>query len=400
MFINAYQLIVGCVKSGDLSPVLKIPKNILTPDLIPVLDYLRDYEKSYGSMPSMRSIEKRFDFFSQYSTFEFAVGVVPRHEVEEFISRQQNVMILPKLAELANLTRTGQLIHDTDLDGMRPLLVPTKVIDTTQPKNFAEFNGVSFRKKRIRHPYPMFNRVTGGFYSGELLVLAAKPGTGKTFVLLDWAVNLAKFGRRCMVISMEMSPIDIMSRCSAIVGHFNSFDLRINSQVAVFASTIAQKVYQSTYTGELIIPTLDERPETVLDVERLVSKYKPDILFVDSFYYLRGSDNGASGWESVTETTRALKHMSIRHQIPICLSTQLNREKVKTIEDMNLDCLAYSASIGMDTDIIFGMMQDDNPTDDYQIAMKLLKNRAGGGMSEVMKLQVDFETTRMWGIES
>jgi len=77
----------------------------------------------------------------------------------------------------------------------------------------------------------------------------------------------------------------------------------------------------------------------------------------------------------VTNLTRDIKQLAMRKQVPIIVTSQLNRGSSK--RRASLANMAYSDSIGMDADVVIALFQDEALRDDDKMLVKLLKQREG-----------------------
>ena len=117
--------------------------------------------------------------------------------------------------------------------------------------------------------------------------------------------------------------------------------------------------------------------EAAMGVQALAAKIdrlRPDIVFLDGLYLMR-DDRGEIGWAGITNITRDLKQLALRKQIPIVVTSQLNRGAAN--RRASLANLAFSDSIGMDADVVIALFQDQQLRDDDKLIVKLIKQREG-----------------------
>src|SRR5690606_13656109 len=68
--------------------------------------------------------------------------------------------------------------------------------------------------------------LTGGFQKSDLIILAARPGMGKTALALNFAANSARLGRKAVIFTLEMSKEQLMSRVLSSEAQIDSGRLR------------------------------------------------------------------------------------------------------------------------------------------------------------------------------
>lgn len=200
--------------------------------------------------------------------------------------------------------------------------------------------------------------LAGGLRNGEMTVLAAYTGQGKSALAQDIARHAAKNGFRVLLISGEMTAEQYGLRAfSSITG--------IDTATLLRAKRLNQTQWESI--GEALME-MEQLPieftfmaDTVEDVRREARSIKQlDLLVVDYLQLLETQHNYPNDNSRVAHISRVLKQIARTMQIPVLALSQFSRppkgiEKRPTIRD-----LRDSGSIEQDADNIWLMWQ---PTD-------------------------------------
>jgi replicative DNA helicase len=240
------------------------------------------------------------------------------------------------------------------------------------------------------------DEMTGGFQPGQMIVVAARPGVGKTALALCLARSLAKVrfdeegtpqrpGYRSAFLSLEMLGADLSMRLLAMEAQISykrlregQLSTREHDSLAVAGQTIAE------------MPLfIHDDPSTNVNqlraaIRRAVQKDKVEVVFVD---YLQLLESGIKKPESrqaeVAEISRKLKVLALELGITIIALSQLNRESEKTTSgEPFLHHLRESGAIEQDADIIFMLWQNK---EDGRTRTKIEKQR--NGASGPVKIQ-------------
>jgi replicative DNA helicase len=211
------------------------------------------------------------------------------------------------------------------------------------------------------------DRITGGLHSGELIVVAARPGVGKTSLALNIATSAAgKPGKRVGIFSLEMSRSAVTKRmilAEAEVDRYKARSGYLNSEDWFRISAAAGKISQ------LPIYIEDSHDVTVLKLQarahQLKRKVGLDLLVVDYMQLLDGGKKTENRTQEISQISRSLKHLAKALGVPVIALSQLNREIEKRKGGRpQLSDLRESGSIEQDADVVIFIHREDafNPT--------------------------------------
>ncbi|MBE7082547.1 MAG: replicative DNA helicase [Clostridiales bacterium] len=218
--------------------------------------------------------------------------------------------------------------------------------------------------KGISTGFKEFDAVTNGLQNSDLILLAARPGVGKTSFAMNIITNAAvKEKKKCAIFSLEMPRIQIAQRAVCSVASVSMAKaLKGNLAVDEWKSLwTANK--QLTEAGIFIDDSSMNTPMSILSkCRRLKREQGLDLVMID---YLQLMSSGKSKVESrqneVSEMTRYLKIAARELNIPIIVLSQLSRavEQRKGDHKPQLSDLRESGSIEQDADIVLFIYKPD-----------------------------------------
>ena len=225
-----------------------------------------------------------------------------------------------------------------------------------------------------------------GLNNSDLILIASRPGMGKTSIALNIALHAAKTsGKAVAVFSLEMSREQLALRLLSSEGYIDGKKLQTGRikddewrRLAAAAASIS--------VSNLLI-----NDDAMLSVSDMNAQCRPIDnlgLVVIDYIQLMQSASGAKGRryenrvEVVTEISRMMKVMAKDLGVPVICLSQLSRanEKRENKRPMLSD-LRESGSIEQDADVVIGLYREDyynRETENFNITeCQVLKNRRG-----------------------
>jgi replicative DNA helicase len=169
-----------------------------------------------------------------------------------------------------------------------------------------------------------FDRLTGGLEPGDLVVIAARPGMGKTSLLVTVAAEVAK-ASPAAVFSAEMPAQQLMRRCVALLGRVSQTRLRRARELT--DADWAAICPAATAVGQLKL-WIDDTPLpplTHIRAEAFALKARAGlgVILVDYVQLVAGA--GANRYEQLRDVAYGLKALAKELAVPIIVLAQLNR---------------------------------------------------------------------------
>lgn len=224
----------------------------------------------------------------------------------------------------------------------------------------------------------------GGLQRSDLIIVAARPGVGKTSLMLNIALNAArKFHQRVAIFSLEMSEEQIVQRLvSAETGidsqRLRQGDLRDDDWPLFVNSTNA--------LSDTLIHIDDTPAISVLQMRtkarRLYAEHGLDLIVVDYLQLMSSDSRPENRVQEISYISRSLKALARELNIPVLVASQLSRA-VEQRQDKRpmLSDLRDSGSIEQDSDIVAFIYRDemyDQDTDHKNMAELIIAKHRNG----------------------
>ena len=206
------------------------------------------------------------------------------------------------------------------------------------------------------------DELTAGLQPANLMILAARPGMGKSTLVTNLASNVAVNQRRPVVLfSLEMSKMELLQRLLAAEGRVDSDRLRTGRLQDNDWPKLSQAI------GRLADSPLyiDDTPglnlmEMRSKCRRLKQKHGLDLVILDYLQLMQAHRRSESRVQEVSEMSRGLKILAKELGVPVIALSQLSR-KPEDRHDRRpmLSDLRESGSIEQDADIVTFIYRDD-----------------------------------------
>lgn len=226
--------------------------------------------------------------------------------------------------------------------------------------------------------------LTHGLHGGQLIILAARPGVGKSTLALDFARNAAIQQKQpVLFFSLEMSRAEIALRLLSAEANVRLQNMR--------AGTIGQDDWKklANVRGALNDSPLfiDDSPNlTLVEIRakcrRLASSLGLKLIVIDYIQLLTSGKKVESRQQEVSEFSRSLKLLAKELNIPVIAISQLNRNsEQKTDKKPEISHLRESGSLEQDADVVILLHREDMGIKDHPRAGEadiiLAKQRSG-----------------------
>ncbi len=213
------------------------------------------------------------------------------------------------------------------------------------------------------------DRLTSGFQEGNLIIVAARPGMGKSALGLGIAANIAvRHGRPVGLFTLEMSKAEVTQRLMCGEAKVELHRLRTGRlasddwpRLTAACDRLAKAPIYVDDTGSITLMEIRSK------ARRLKSKH-PDlgVLLIDYLQLMTSGTSAENRVQEVSQISRSLKVLARDLDIPIIAMSQLSRA-VEQRHDKRpiLSDLRESGSIEQDADIVCFIYRDDyyNPDD-------------------------------------
>ena len=205
------------------------------------------------------------------------------------------------------------------------------------------------------------DKVTNGWRGNQLIVLAARPGQGKTQLAIHFAMVAALHSHSSLFFSLEMSAASLVDRALVNTSCVDSEAYRNGRLSPDQWQQVTEAGASPTWTGILI----DDTPlQTVRNIRTkclLQSRRgKIDMVIIDYLQLIEAGDRKANREQQVASITRELKLLSKELEVPVILLCQLNRDAENNLgKRPSLANLRESGAIEQDADLVLLLMRPE-----------------------------------------
>lgn len=243
------------------------------------------------------------------------------------------------------------------------------------------------------------DRATGGWQKANLIILAARPGVGKTAFVLSMARNMIIEQRKPVAFfSLEMSAADLIMRL-------------VSAETGIKNERLRRANLNNHEWGELVekITALTDAPLYIDDTagltifelrakcRRLKQQYNIECVIIDYLQLMNGSgDSKVNREQEISTISRSLKNLSKELEIPVIALSQLNRSlEARGVKSKRpqLSDLRESGAIEQDADLVLfiyrpechglSTFDDDDNTPSAGLADLIIAKNRNGRTSDI-----------------
>src|SRR5690606_13579185 len=241
--------------------------------------------------------------------------------------------------------------------------------------------------------FSSLDRMTSGWQKTELIILAARPGMGKTAFVVSALRNAAvDFNMPVAIFSLEMSSVQLVNRLISAEAEIESEKLKKGNLAPHEWEQMHRRINKLTNAPIFI----DDTPAlSILELRakcrRLKAQHDIQMIVIDYLQLMSGETGGRAGGnreQEIAMISRSLKNLAKELNVPVIALSQLSRavethggEKRPQLSD-----LRESGSIEQDADMVlflyrpeyYGITQDENGNSVAGIGEVIVaKNRSG-----------------------
>ena len=245
---------------------------------------------------------------------------------------------------------------------------------------------------------------TGGLQKSDMIVLAGRPGMGKTTFALNLAYNMCKNDKTVLFFSLEMNDIQLVKRIVSSLSFVSSDNIRTGKLTDDDMTSIVNSAVE-LHGKKLFIS--DSTLLTIADLRNKCQKLRTqekalDIVFIDYLQLMEPGDNyknsNKSGFmsrqEQIAAISRNIKALAKELNVPIVALSQLSRE-AEAKKEPQLSDLRESGAIEQDADIVlFINKPKENEEDAASDKTDIIIAKHRNGSTGTISLRFDKSTTR------
>lgn len=239
------------------------------------------------------------------------------------------------------------------------------------------------------------DRITSGWQKSDLIIIAGRPGMGKTAFALTMLRNAAMIAKIPVAFfSLEMSAVQLVTRLISAEAEISSEDLRKGN----LQEHQWQQLISKTQALSEAPVYIDDTPslsvfELKAKARRLHSQNNIGLIMIDYLQLMKGDDNKdmkMNREQEISYISRSLKNIAKELDIPVIALAQLSRETEKRADKTpQLSDLRESGSIEQDADLVAFIYRDayykgpeDQGGEDTGASKLLIKKHRNGSQGD------------------
>ena len=347
--------------------------------------YISEYVNKYSQVPDIVTFFKTFPDFENIQVTdsdEYLLDELKYHRIETYSAKMFNQVrdILMKstipnqtkidnisgiIKDLNNIMTTSRSMKFSDLDEIIELLKNTFYDRTLNIKKNFYPTGVDWLDEIF----------LGWDKDNDYVVVAGRPGTGKSMLLCTLAAEQLKQGKRVAFYEGEMSIAQTMERIVAHLSGLSATDmLKGNTMIQTPYFNAIDKL--KSYGGQINILTPQDLGNYVNcdQLETFCNKINADILFIDQQSLMNDLEHARVSFEKAGNVSRQIKALRDKLNIPVITAVQLNRTKT---EDGKADTVQIAGSDIIVQDSTKVIILSKHRDKENVITMNIAKNRSG-----------------------
>ena len=303
------------------------------------------------------------------------------------------------------LGKAEQLVFKIAEEKTDKALIHAKEALATAFQNIQDAQAGNTPSNLIFTGFTNLDRKTKGLKPGDFVILAARPGVGKTALALNIAVNCLLKNKTVAVLNMEMTAPSLVKRMLAYLSGVTFESMDVRGQLSDSDIAKLYNAYTTLLGKELYIDDYSmNHPSDILSKCRRLKREKGlDLVIVDYLQLMEADSKGRaseSRQNDVSTMSRQLKVYAKELGVPILALSQMSRGAEKEGRAPQLSDLRDSGAIEQDADVVM-CLHDPSKVDENlpkdEILLLLRKNRSGS-IGE-MKLHWDGSTTTFRDID-
>lgn len=301
--------------------------------------------------------------------------------ITESYNTSNNISEVIETAE-KKIFEVSKSLRSTEFKTIQDVLYKTQADIEKLSENKGDITG-------IPTGYYELDKLTSGFHPHELIIVAARPGMGKTAIALNFVTNIAINSKKSIALfNMEMGAEQLATRMLSSVGQIEGSKLktgnlehsdwkRLNEAISRLSNT---KIFIDDTAGQTVGEIRSKCRKLATSPDGL------DLVLIDYLTLIQGtSKNGANRQQEVADISRALKTMAMELNVPVIALSQLSRGIEQRVDKKPmLSDLRESGAIEQDADIVAFLHCTDEEREKQNSLMEfVIRKHRNGPLADV-----------------
>lgn len=217
----------------------------------------------------------------------------------------------------------------------------------------------------IPTPFPKLNfALSGGMRDGEIYVIGANQGAGKTSLVLQFALAAMRKGLAVLMFSMEMNWRAVFHRICGIEARIDLMEYRASQRRKTESKEdrfrLAHATAEIMQYGLLVSTKAAITPEYIVSETKRLAGLKPvDLVIVDHMQLMSPDQAVKTEYEKFTTISRALKQTAVEVKVPLLIASQTSRANSRERRSqLQVSDLRGSGAVEEDAAGVFLLFED------------------------------------------
>jgi len=367
------------------------------------VNHIIKFINQYGVRPGYSDIQSIINKTEKFSVAEYLHGVtekVQKIEVKSVEAIHDTAYEFFKKRSLAlAIKKSVASWAKNDFDSIQEPIV--EALRAGEPKDtghdyvddIEETLKEDFRKPVACMP-GLDEKIGGGVSSGEMAVVMAPTGGGKSMMLVAMAANAFAAGRKVLYYTLELSHKDVSKRFHAALNNVLLNEvlyqkpkiIQTAKEIKERGGVLKIKKYKS---GVATVNTLKAHLATIKRNENFV----PDVIFIDYVDIMEPTEHGLEHRHMLQKLYRQVRGLAEEFEVPVWTATQTNRGGAKE-EKIGIDSIADSYAKAAELDLLISVARTEEQKSKNEAIVGVIKSRLGA--DGFFLEDVEFDTSRVY----
>jgi len=369
------------------------------PDCKTEYNFIKAHYDQYGKVPDKFTFCSAFPDFSIHSVSEPAGYVLSQllreynlnhvvnsyNNIKKLIESGQEDKALEVFASASQGLQSGKVMSATNI-----------VEDTSRFQHYQE-KMQNPNKYYLSTGLKELDEILGGLdIENEDFVCAARPGLGKTWMMLVSAVQNAVEGCNVGIYEGEITTDKLAYRIDTLVSHISNKGLMRGDSFVLHEYADYIENINHRIKGNIHVLTPNDVPEgevTTDTLEAFIDQYKLDVLYIDQYSLLEDHSPCRTESERVGNIAKKIKALQVKKRMPIYSLSQMNRTKNENGEKDTTQIAGSDKIPQYATTLLMLDQKYDENLRQVQLTIDIAKARDGGDHKKLTYV-ADFNTGR------
>lgn len=212
----------------------------------------------------------------------------------------------------------------------------------------------------IPSTFKKLNKITGGFNKEQLIILAARPGMGKTSLAISFMMTAATYKFKCAFFSLEMTSERLMDKVICSLANIDHSDYKrgklMDDQKKKAEECISIINHWDVIFNDTMLADIEQIHATC---KKIKDQSGLDIVFIDYLQLMHTKEKTGNREQEISMMSRKAKMMAVDLKVPVILLSQLNRKLEERADKRPmLSDLRESGAIEQDADIVMFIFRE------------------------------------------